>query len=125
MFPEPEREIAPWATPMQAHARTTDPETSHEAAASVTPKIRASQEAVHAFLLWYGPATDEEWMRAYVDPLEGEVLLRPAPPERPYQSPSGLRSRRAELVVLKRVVDTGERERLASGRRAIVWRAVP
>ena len=39
-------------------------------------------------------------------------------------SPSGARTRRAELVVKGLVYDTGERVTLLSGRRAIVWSAV-
>jgi hypothetical protein len=39
----------------------------------------------------------------------------------PMASPSGIRSRRAELVDLELVEDSGERRLLSTGRRAIVW----
>lgn len=120
LFPDDDdgdRQYAPWAVPLpppETRARRTDPGTSHEAARSVTPKVRASQQAVHAFLLKHGPATDEEWVAAYQ-----------ADPEYPRQSVSGLRSRRNELHEQGRVRDTGQKATLQSGRRAIIWRAVP
>jgi hypothetical protein len=92
----------------EAHARATDPATSHEAARSV--KVRESQRQVLA-LLRLGPATDQELAtRAY------ERGLR--------ISPSGLRSRRHELVDAGLVEDTGRRAVLASGRKSAIWRAV-
>jgi hypothetical protein len=39
-------------------------------------------------------------------------------------SPSGARTRRCELVVAGKVADSGKRERLPSGRMAVVWEAV-
>jgi hypothetical protein len=93
-----------------AHARSTDPETSHDAADSVR-NIRASQIAVLA-LFMAGPATDEQ-------------LAERAKARRLRISPSGLRSRRSELVRMGMVVDTGERERTYSNRRTIVWAASP
>ncbi|QEA10828.1 hypothetical protein [Mycobacterium phage Weirdo19] len=103
----------------EARARTSDPETSHAAAGSLTPdRIRASQQAVlvelgrHRFGL-----TDHELVEAYTDAAEvGRV---------PMQSPSGIRSRRHELVDAGLVVDTGARIKLASGRNAIVWAVAP
>ena len=90
---------------MTAIARNTDPETSHEAAATV--RVRTSQLAVYA-LLCHGPATDEQ-LAERADQM-GVVM-----------SPSGLRSRRCELVRMGWVCDTGRREITASGRRSIVW----
>jgi hypothetical protein len=40
------------------------------------------------------------------------------------QQESGIRSRRADLVKLGMIVDTGRKERLATGRLATVWRAL-
>lgn len=92
----------------QAHARLTDPDTSHAAAASVN--VRHSQQQVLA-LLREGPATDHALAdRAY---RRGVTI-----------SPSGLRSRRSELVDAGLVEDTGLRERLPSGRHAAVWRVI-
>lgn len=101
-------------TEPQAHARTTDPGTSHEAADSITSeKIRISQAAVLQTLREHPEGlTDVDLVRIY-----GERPDREAPP----QSPSGIRTRRHELVELEKVRDTGRRERLASGRQAIVW----
>lgn len=92
---------------MTAVARATDPLTSHEAAASVED-VRESQRLVHRLLDGLGLATDE-------------VLVNVAAATGLPISPSGLRSRRAELVRLGLVEDSGARARLASGRRAIVW----
>ncbi|MHC5840021.1 hypothetical protein ACYTYC_09450, partial [Streptococcus pyogenes] len=50
-----------------AHARHTDPETSHEAAASIgEDKIRASQQAVLMILLRFGPMTDSKLIEHYL-----------------------------------------------------------
>lgn len=95
----------------EAHARRSDPETSHEAARSVD-KIRESQEAILAVFREHGrPMTDDELLRRY---RASHAHDRP-------QSDSGIRTRRSELVEANRLVDTGQRVRLSSGRRAIVW----
>ena len=68
-----------------ARARSADPDTSHAAAASLAPdKIRLSQHAVLRHLRRNGPMTDTE----LVDTFDGKI----------FQSPSGLRTRRKELV---------------------------
>jgi len=95
----------------KAHARRTDPQTSHEAARSVE-RIRERQQAVLDLLRRRGPMCDEEIARTYA----GVAGL-------PAQSPSGLRTRRAELVDMGLVEDSGERVTLASGRRSIRWQA--
>jgi hypothetical protein len=88
-----------------AFARFSDPATSHEAAASV--KVRESQQKVMG-LLKLGPATDE-------------ALANRAMQHGIRISPSGLRTRRSELVALSLVVDSGVRVTTANGRKAIVW----
>ena len=103
-------------------ARRSDPLTSHHAAESVArdpERIRTSQAYILRLLLDQGPATDDEIAHRYhLDALEGDPGL-------PMMlSPSGLRTRRHELVALGRVRDSGERERLQTGRLAIVWEAV-
>lgn len=99
-----------------AHARNTDPETSHEAAASLTSeKIRASQRDVLNLLTAAGPLTDEALVALYERFADQGQLVR--------QSPSGIRTRRKELERRGEVVATTVRAVLASGRRAIVWRA--
>jgi hypothetical protein len=96
-----------------ARARTTDPSTSHAAAAGGchTPPGAGGG---HASL--FGPMTDDELVRNY----ETNSLRIPGPVA-PRSSASGLRTRRAELRNAGYVHDTGGRERLASGRAAIVW----
>jgi hypothetical protein len=92
----------------RAVARRTDPGTSWAAANSLDPTVlRSSQRAVLTILQDIGPMTD------------AELCARMAPA----MSPSGARSRRSELVAKGLVYDTGKRERLHSGRWAIVWAA--
>lgn len=98
-------------------ARATDPETSHKAAASVTD-VTAKQAAVLDVLRHYGPLTDEQ-IRNY---HRAKAY--------PWQSDSGLRTRRKELVELGKVEpvtmlggDVFKRPTV-SGRESIVWRAV-
>jgi predicted ArsR family transcriptional regulator len=94
-----------------AHARNTDPTTSHAAARTVRRTQSARIRAVILHLLRdHGPQTDAELADAY-DSLPGG----------PGVSPSGLRTRRCELVRQGLVVDSGGRVRLESGRTAIVW----
>ena len=90
-----------------AFARKTDPTTSHQAAESVKD-ITTTQ----AFILraLRKPRTDVDLVAAYR-----------AYKTAPEASESGIRSRRSELVALGKVVDTGARIKLASGRNAIVW----
>lgn len=94
-----------------AVARNTDPETSHQAAASVT-HIRESQARIMLILKLVGPLTDggifKNWP-TWAGPI----------------SPSGCRTRRKELVDLGYVRDSGKRMILASGRKSIIWEAVP
>ena len=94
-------------------ARTTDPETSHAAAASVGD-VRLSQAAVARVLKTFGPLTDEDLVLLY----EQVRLLN----HLPAQSPSGIRTRRAELVRLGLVEYTGEKGTISSGRQARKWR---
>jgi hypothetical protein len=87
-----------------AHARRTDPRTSHAAAASVD--VTAGQQHV-LDLLAAGPATDEDLVaRART----AGILI----------SDSGVRSRRAELVRAGRVTEAGIGT-TTSGRKSTVW----
>lgn len=101
-----------WDEPV---ARNTDPDTSWEAARSIPrERIRRSQQAILTILQWRGPSTDEGiWDRLARKDLDA-----------PRMSPSGARTRRSELVAMGKVRDSGKRERLQSGRQAIVWEAV-
>lgn len=108
----PVRDDEPERTPERAHARRSDPETSHAAAESIsTDRLRRSQEAVLAVF-------DELGGRA----SDSQVAVRYSGPR---QSPSGLRTRRRELVDLGYLRDSGERVMLPSGRRSIVWERTP
>lgn len=90
-------------------ARHTDPDTSHEAASSVRrAKVREVQAAI-LDQLRRGPMTDEELLHATAR-MVGQC------------SPSGLRTRRHELVASGQVEDSGETRPTASGRSAVVWR---
>lgn len=88
-----------------AHARRGDPWTSHAAARSV--RITRGQWLVLCLLGRWGPCTDER-------------LVSAAHTDRVRISPSGARSRRAELVEAGLVEQVGESV-TASGRRCLVW----
>lgn len=88
-------------------ARLTDPATSHEAAESVS---NVSETQKYILKALNHPRTDPDLAEAYLN-LKGA----------PKASLSGIRSRRAELVAKGLVKDTGDRVKLESGRRAIVW----
>lgn len=88
------------------HARITDPQTSHDAAESVTNVSPLKQVIIE---LLDKPMTDPE--------LFTQIRYRYSMPV----TESGVRSRRAELVRAGRIKDTGIRKQLLSGRLAIVW----
>lgn len=87
-------------------ARTTDPETSHEAAESVTNITPLKQEILQRLMT---PMTDADLIEAIR--VSSRLIV----------TESGVRSRRAELVQAGLVKDTGARVKLATGRSAIVW----
>jgi hypothetical protein len=95
-----------------ARARRTDPKTSQRAAASVQ-RVRDNQQAVLKILEIYGPLTDEQLVGLYGRASQNNEHRFPK------QSPSGLRTRRHELVELGKVRDSSKREKLASGRWAM------
>lgn len=96
-------------------ARTTDPTTSHEAADSIgEATLRESQSWVLAVLAYTGPATDEKLVSDYCSLADRWDHIPP-------QSPSGIRTRRHELVGMGKIRDTGTRAALHSGRNATVW----
>lgn len=96
-----------------AVARRSDPETSHQAAASVR-KIRASHRRLLQLFRSYGRMTDEEAYEAAV--ADGWKISR-----------SGLRTRRGELTPPRGrgMRDSGERIKTESGRLAVVWEIDP
>jgi hypothetical protein len=109
LFEEPPRK----PKELKAHARRDDPETSHIAAASVTRISEFMQFLLEIFKA-QGPCHDEvliERVRASLSPFRG-------------YSEAGIRSRRADLVKLNLVRDTGRDVILPTGRPSNVWEAV-
>lgn len=88
-------------------ARRTDPQTSHDAAESVK---RVTDTQSYILQALRRPRTDIQLVEAYV--RIGKA---------PRASESGIRSRRAELVRKGLVIDSGVKQVLPSGRKAIVW----
>lgn len=102
------------STTPSARARTTDPKTSHDAAATVD--VATERARVLSILADHDALTDEE--------IEAIHMWREKSRGWGPSSASGLRSRRAELVREGLVV---ERDRLGTtkaGRRSIRWAAV-
>jgi len=93
------------------HARRTDPTTSFQAAASVK-NVTETQKNI--LLLLSMPMTDDQLIDAFYQFAAANGWKQ--------ASPSGIRSRRAELVAAGLVKDTGERAKSWSGRQSIVWR---
>lgn len=98
--------------PTDARARTDDPDTSQEAAASITPeKLRESQLRVLRVFLCFGSAggIDEDVLDFFA--TVGVRVTR-----------SGTQTRRCELQRAGLVEYTGEKRRKKTGRRARVHR---
>lgn len=95
-------------------ARTSDPETSHAAARSVTG-VNSKQADVLRVLRELGPATDATLLLAYRDFERQSKVQR--------QSDSGVRTRRSELTHMDppKIVRVAT-VKLPSGRRAIQWK---
>ena len=97
--------------PADTRARRADPETSLAAAPEQANALAAAtRRAIYTILKTYGPLTDEQI--AYHASVEGW-----------YTSPSGLRTRRSELVERNLVQDSGQRARTTAGRATIIWKA--
>lgn len=97
------------AGPLFARARRTDPETSHAAAASLTPKRLG--EVDRSIL---------EALRASKDGLTTLEMVDVLKIERVSVSP-----RMAVLARQRMVRDSGRRRAGATGRAGIVWEAIP
>jgi hypothetical protein len=98
----------------KARARSSDPETSHAAAASVRDLTAKQQAVLDCLSCAAAPVTDQELALLY------EALRHDE--QWPEQSPSGLRTRRAELVDRGVVASVG-RKRLDTGRLGRTWAA--
>lgn len=97
------------------HARTTDPITSHQAAASVT-KITETQSVIIWLFEKHMYLTDEQLYAYYTETM----ALGGAP----MASSSGIRTRRSELTQLGYLEDSGRRAKTISNRNAIIWQRV-
>lgn len=95
----------------QAVARRSDPDTSHQAAATVR-SITARQAAILKLIRTYGPVSDQSIIALYTSGIRVD--------DRPAQSESGIRTRRSELVDLGLVEASGY-GRTRSGRRCRLW----
>ena len=95
------------------HARTTDPITSHEAAASVRNLTATQQVIMDLYKRINRPMTDNQLVGWYAWAVSNF--------DAPSASESGIRSRRAELTRTGKLRDSGERTKLSSGRNAIMW----
>lgn len=106
---------------IQAFARRHDPQTSRDAAASVV-NLGRTQDAILFLLSEYGPQTDEKIADMFYTrncwsiPRDQNLFSVMV-------SPSGLRSRRAELVRMGKIETCGI-GKTASGRNCHIWRAV-
>lgn len=114
MFKIPERGKAAPPVSDRAHARTSDPWTSHAAAKAITKDdLRGTQAAVLACFNRFGPMHHERLVEVY-EAKQSEFGW-------PQQSVSGLRTRTSELVGAGLLRDGRRTVRLVSGRQSIVW----
>ena len=90
------------------NTRTLNPSTSHQAEKSVG-KLADSYRIILDIFRTYGPMNDETLIATWKSKAEK------------YASDSGIRSRRSELVSAGLIVDSGERQKMRSGRDSIVW----
>jgi hypothetical protein len=78
--------------------------------------LTVNQRAVLRHLRINGPMTDEKLVDSYTPSMVGCVPV-------PIQAPSGLRTRRHELVELGYIVWDGSFQTTRFGRKTAVWRA--
>lgn len=100
-----------------AAARRTDPETSHDAAASVDPRRMRTLHRAQLVLLSVEPACHWELWQRYNDHRRDLGW--------PIVSESGFRTRCAELVGMGFAEDSGRKATLPTGRHSIIWRITP
>jgi hypothetical protein len=99
---------------LEARARSTDPDTSHDAARSIgSLRLNEVREAILA-LLRVRPLAD--WMLVEFYLMDASL---------PKQSPQSIRSRRADLVRMGLVEKDGTAPHPETGRRHTLWRATP
>ena len=96
---------------MKAHARNTDPQTSHDAAESVKNLSETQSRILNLFELPNNGYTDEELISSY---FKHYGYWFPA-------SDASIRSRRAELVKRGELRDSGQKRLTKLGRGTTVW----
>lgn len=96
-------------------ARAADPETSREAAHAAAAHLTEARLDVLKVLSRYTMLSDEALVEKYTEHANALAVK--------VQSPSGIRSRRAELVTIGRVALAG-RTTNANGRHVRLWRAL-
>ena len=97
----------------RAYARSTDPETSHEAAKSLSSEaLSGTRKIVYETLLADGPMCDAD--------LTVAIHKR----GHPVVAESTYRHRRTDLVALGLVEWNGNHMKLSNGRRSRIWRAL-
>lgn len=104
--------IDPLSAMLEAHARDTDPDTSHEAAESISPRLRQLQQAVLAF----ADAQGSDGF-THID-LNNHF----------HTTSSTYRTRCSELVEKGYIEDSRERRAYGpdgKGRRHVIWMITP
>lgn len=98
-------------------ARTSDPDTSHDAAAiaALSPSSREIKGAILRLLRSDGPATAFELRDLYFANRANEGW--------PDCQPNTINRRASDLANIGLIVDTGQRRKSPDNRDAIVWRA--
>lgn len=97
----------------EAGARLSDPETSKAAAAAQEPRLRASQALVLQVFRAYGRMHDKDLLDRVHATQRGLGLAK-------LMSPSGVRTRRSELVKLGKLCDTGHTA-MVDGHSMTIW----
>lgn len=100
----------------RAHARSTDPDTSHAAAAGVgelTENQRAVMTIMQMGTVYDKTLLDEELVELYAE-WQKQLLL-------PRQSESGIRSRRAELANIG-LLEQGDKRKMSTGSTGRTWK---
>lgn len=91
----------------EAHARGSDPDTSHEAAESISPRLRELQRQVLDFAAQYPDGFTDIGLNDHFNTTS-----------------STYRTRRSELVAKGYIRDSGERKAYGAngtGRRHVIW----
>lgn len=110
----PTTDLPPVPNPPAARARTTDPSTSHEAAATVTKMPARQLEVLTIHRDNPGGLSDEQVIDQHIERFTYDHTVRP-------QTDSSIRTRRSELVAAGWLEDSGRRGRTKAGRSTIIW----